>query len=305
MGHRAWMYVSSARVSGGRDGAVGREIAAATSRRDVASRSMATMTIPTRTSSPAAMTTSLRRETFEERVSADGIIASPVSLRCARNPYASPRQIRCQSGVNGKRGHWTDLSGRRLVGAQHSKPPAEIRVPDVVRAVDGDAERTGIGPWQTKFRHAAVAQPAQTPTPELAEPHGAVGRDGQSAEPDDGRGQGERSNAAVGRHAGDGAGGCVRVPDAAVGVDVETQRLEIWRLLGQALDSAVAVHAERIRHLYREPDRALQRDRDGRGDVPAPQHAVLDQSGVAPWPADEREDACDDHDARHRHPRVT
>src|SRR3989441_11433462 len=133
MGHRAWMYVSSARVRGGRDGSVGREIAGATSRRDVASRSMATMTIPTRTSSPAAMTTSLRRETFEERVSADGIIASPVSLRCARSPYASPRQIRCQSGVNGKRGHWTDLSGRRLVGAQHSKPPAEIGVPDVVR----------------------------------------------------------------------------------------------------------------------------------------------------------------------------
>src|SRR5947208_9984495 len=151
-------------------------MAVATSRRDVTSRSTATKTIPMRTSSPAAITTSLRREIFEERVSTTGIIASLVRLRCAR--YAIPRQIRCQSVVNGNRGHWTDLSGRRLRGAQHSKPPAEIGVPDVVGAIHGDAERARIGPRQTKFRHAAVPQPAQPPTAELGDPNGTVGRHG-------------------------------------------------------------------------------------------------------------------------------
>src|SRR2546429_2060257 len=179
IGHSAWMYVPAGGGSGGGGGVVGREFAAATSRRDVASRSMATMTIPTRTSSPAAITTSLRREFFEERASTDGIIASPVSLRCARSPHVIPRQIRCQSVVNGKRGHWTDLSGHRLRGAQHSKPPAEIGVPDVVGAIHGNAERARIGPRKTKFRHAAVAQPTQPATPELSDPHGTVGRHGQ------------------------------------------------------------------------------------------------------------------------------
>src|SRR5882762_4920917 len=179
MGHRAWMYVSSARVSGGRAGAVGREMAAATSRRDVTSRSMATMTIPTRTSRTAAITTSLRREIFEERVSADGIIASLVRLRCPRSQYAIPRQIRCQYLGIGTRGHWTDLSGRRLRGAQHPKPPAEIGVPDVVGAIHGDAERARVRPGQAKFRHAAVAEPTQPSAAELGDPHGAVGRHGQ------------------------------------------------------------------------------------------------------------------------------
>jgi len=36
IGQRAWMYFSSSRVSGGRDGAAGRETAAVTSRREFA-----------------------------------------------------------------------------------------------------------------------------------------------------------------------------------------------------------------------------------------------------------------------------
>src|SRR3989442_3971302 len=262
MGHRFWMYVTRAGVGGGRDGAVGREIAAGTSRRDVASGSMATMTIPTRTSSPAAMTTSLRRETFEERVSADGIIASPVSLRCARSPYASPRQIRCQSGVNGKRGHWTDLSGRRLVGAQHPEPPAEIGVPDVVGAIHRDAERTGIGPWQTKFRHAAVTQPAQTPTPELAEPYAAVGRHGERGEAGRWRGNRELRESTV-REAPDPVRLLLEEPHGAAGIDghvaepAAASRDIEFRHLAVSGDAGQPVHVRQ-----RGPDRAASVDRD-------------------------------------------
>src|SRR2546423_1110815 len=103
MGRSAWMYVSSARVSGGRDGAVGREMAAATSRRDVASRSMATTTIPTRTSSTAAIRMSLRRENLEERVSVDGIIASSVStLRTEPIRYSASNLL----SISGHRNAW-------------------------------------------------------------------------------------------------------------------------------------------------------------------------------------------------------
>src|SRR5438067_11335779 len=88
------MYFSSARVSDGRDGAAGRETAAATSRREVASRATAMIAAPTRTTKIAASATSVRRETFGGRVSADGIIRL-VSVRC-EGSYAISRRPRCQ-----------------------------------------------------------------------------------------------------------------------------------------------------------------------------------------------------------------
>ena len=94
-------------------------------------------------------------------------------------------------------------------------------------------------------------------------------------------------HAAVGRQARDGPGRRVRVPDAALGVDVEPERLEVRRPLRQALESTVTVHPDRIRHLDGEPDRPVRPDRDGRRDVGTLEHLVLDESRIAPGPHEE------------------
>src|SRR2546430_17115201 len=74
MGHKAWMYVSSAGVSGGLAGAAGRESAAATTRRDVAPRATATITIPMRIMRPTAIRTRPRRGKLGESLYARGLI---------------------------------------------------------------------------------------------------------------------------------------------------------------------------------------------------------------------------------------
>src|SRR5256885_1412117 len=250
MGHKAWMYVSSAGVSGGLAGAAGRESAAATTRREVASRATATITIPMRIRRPTAIRTRPRREMLGESLSARGIIgsarpASWASQSRARIRYSASHPLSTSSAAN-----WTDLSARRVIGAQHPEPPAEIGVPDVVRAIDGDAERTGIGAWQTKFRHAAVTQPAQTPTPELAEPHGAVGRHGERGEAGRWRGNRELRESTV-HEAPDLVRLLLEEPHGAAGIDghvaepAAARRDIEFRHLAVSGDAGQPVHVDR------------------------------------------------------------
>src|SRR5438876_4353989 len=94
IGHKAWTYFSSSRVSAGRGGLTGRETAAK-SRREFASRTTARITIPTTISRSTASATSMRRETFSGRVSAGGIIAS---LLLRTRQYAIHVDVGCQPG---------------------------------------------------------------------------------------------------------------------------------------------------------------------------------------------------------------
>ena len=131
-------------------------------------------------------------------------------------------------------------------------------------------------------REHAVLESRHAGRREIGEPDGVVGSDGQPSELDDGRPEREGANAAVSGHPRNRAAGRIREPDSAGGIDVEPERFEILCALGDALDTAVAKHAERVRHLDREPHRAVRRNRDRRGDVGSLQHSMLDERRVAP-----------------------
>ena len=49
------------------------------------------------------------------------------------------------------------LAARRAGGGQHPEPPAEIRVPHVVRHIDGDPERAGGVAGDAELGHPPVA----------------------------------------------------------------------------------------------------------------------------------------------------
>src|SRR5207244_2716302 len=68
------------------------------------------------------------------------------------------------------------LTGAGALGRQPAEPAAQVCVPDVVRRIDGDVERTRIGPGQRELGHHPVAQPAERVAADLGEPDGSVRR---------------------------------------------------------------------------------------------------------------------------------
>src|SRR3979411_3321342 len=78
--------------------------------------------------------------------------------------------------------HW--LPRTRTPGGQHADKSADIGVPDIAIAIDGDAERPGIVAGKRKDGDVAVAQPPEAHAAQLAEPDVAMGTHGDAAEPE-------------------------------------------------------------------------------------------------------------------------
>src|SRR5438046_4559921 len=70
----------------------------------------------------------------------------------------------------------------RMLGRQHADKSADVGVPDIAIAIDGDAERPGIVAGKRKDRELAVAQPPEARAAHHAEPDVVVGSHGNAAE---------------------------------------------------------------------------------------------------------------------------
>src|SRR5215831_7548461 len=69
-----------------------------------------------------------------------------------------------------------------MPGRQHTDKSADVGVPDIAIAIDGDAERPGVVAGKRKDRDPAVAQPSEARAAQHAEPHVAIGSHGNAAE---------------------------------------------------------------------------------------------------------------------------
>src|ERR1700716_370585 len=78
--------------------------------------------------------------------------------------------------------HW--LPRTRTPGGQHADKSADIGVPDIAIAIDGDAERPGIVAGKRKNRDFTVAQPAEAGAAQDAEPDIVIRGHGDPAETD-------------------------------------------------------------------------------------------------------------------------
>src|SRR5439155_12254332 len=67
------------------------------------------------------------------------------------------------------------LAPSRARGGQHPEPPAEIRVPHVVRAIDGHPEGASAVAGDAELGHPPVTEPTEPTGTELREPDGAIG----------------------------------------------------------------------------------------------------------------------------------
>src|SRR6266481_9300460 len=69
----------------------------------------------------------------------------------------------------------------RLPRRQHADKSADVGVPDIAIAIDGDAERPGIVAGKRKDRDVAVAQPPEAGAAQHAEPDVIIGSHGNAA----------------------------------------------------------------------------------------------------------------------------
>src|SRR5216684_5381061 len=74
------------------------------------------------------------------------------------------------------------LPRTRMPGRQHADKSADVGVPDIAIAIDGDAERPGIVAGERKDRDLAVAQPPEAGAAQHAEPDVVIGSHGNAAE---------------------------------------------------------------------------------------------------------------------------
>src|SRR5215467_9347594 len=72
---------------------------------------------------------------------------------------------------------WCGSPSACPLGGEPAERAAQVRVPDVARRIDGDAEWAGVAAWKRKLDNHAVAETAQSLTAQLGEPHRTVGRD--------------------------------------------------------------------------------------------------------------------------------
>src|SRR6476660_9299623 len=76
--------------------------------------------------------------------------------------------------------HW--LPRTRMLGGQHADKSADIGVPNIAIAIDGDAERPGIVAGKRKDLDVAVAQPPEARAAHHAEPDVVIWSHGNAAE---------------------------------------------------------------------------------------------------------------------------
>src|SRR6266849_1643170 len=76
--------------------------------------------------------------------------------------------------------HW--LPRTRMPGRQHADKSADVGVPDIAIAIDGDADRPGLVAGKRKGREVAVAQPPEARAAQHAEPDVVIGSHGNAAE---------------------------------------------------------------------------------------------------------------------------
>ena len=69
-----------------------------------------------------------------------------------------------------------------MPGGQHADKSADVGVPDIAIAIDGDAEWPGIVAGKRKDRDVAVAQPPEARAAHHAEPDIVIGSHGNAAE---------------------------------------------------------------------------------------------------------------------------
>src|SRR5206468_11372578 len=69
-----------------------------------------------------------------------------------------------------------------MPGRQHTDKSADVGVPDIAIAIDGDAERPGVVAGKRKDLDVAVAQPSEARAAHHAEPNVAIRSHGNAAE---------------------------------------------------------------------------------------------------------------------------
>src|ERR1700681_1663956 len=74
------------------------------------------------------------------------------------------------------------LPRARIPCRQHADKSADVGVPDIAIAIDGDAERPGVVAGKRKHRDVAVAQPPEARAAQHAEPDVVIGSYGNAAE---------------------------------------------------------------------------------------------------------------------------
>src|SRR5438309_485372 len=180
------------------------------------------------------------------------------------------------------------LPPARPLGGEPPEPAAQIRVPDVAGAVDGDAERTGVALRERELGDHTVTEATQPLTTQLGEPHRTVERDGQGRQPGRPGGHGELGELAFGE-----AADLVRLhleePHGAVGgngdiaeLGCPRRRLEVLAPLLDALDAVLPEDADGVGEVYGEPHGAVGPHGDGGGDIPVALHPVLGEAAPDP-----------------------